>query len=419
MIGALGALATGCAPAESASESDDLTKLSANWKRDIVSTDLVVDYARDHAMATIHVAESAKTGASFEVEGLDIESVETEAGPVKYRVVDGRLDVALKAHAEAELTIAYGFKERTKQQGAMKQGLAFTWPNYCGNLFPCKSTPSDGLRFGLALENVPKGKQAIYPSDIPADAPPYMLSWAVGDYTQKKLGTTKAGTKVSVYYLPGEQAAATKGTAHLVAAFEFYEKTYGPYTFGSDVGSVSAPWGPNAFGGMEHHPYWHVASDAMNDEETHAHEAAHGWFGDGVRLACWEDLTLSEGTVSYITARALEATAGKAAGDAVWKDYQGRLDAVATKVAWPDMACNTIDVEHVLWTDAVYMKGAFFYRAVEKAIGAPAVDRAIARFYAEHHGKAAGVKDMLGAILAETGFDASSLASAWLRSKSV
>jgi hypothetical protein len=421
LVGASGAASFGCGGTETASASDDLSakKPTENWKRDILSTDLAVDLASDRATATIHVAESTRTGASFEVGGLEIESVEGASGRLEYRVVEGRLDVGLAAHQEAELTIAYRFTKRTKQQGAMKGGLAFTWPNYCGNLFPCKSTPSDGLRFGLELEGVPEGKAAIYPTEIPADAPAYMLSWAVGDYTTKKLGTTAAGTNVSVFHLPGEATAASKGTAHLVAAFEWFERTYGAYTFGKEVGSVSAAWGAGAFGGMEHHPFWHVSSDSMADEETHVHEAAHGWFGDGVRLACWEDLTLSEGTTSYVTARAIAATAGKAAGDAVWQDYEVRLAAVAGNVAWPDAACNSVDVEQSLWNDSVYMKGAFFYRAVEQQIGAPALDRAIARFYRERHGQAAGVRDMLDTIEAETGFDATPLATAWLQSEVV
>src|SRR5439155_6115404 len=135
---------------------------------------------------------------------------------------------------------------------------------------------------------------------IPADAPSYMLAWAVGDYTKVDLGTTSAGRKVSVSYLPGGKAAALAGTKHLPQYFDWLERTYGGYLFGNEVGSVSAAWGAGAFGGMEHHPFWHISNGSLGDAETHAHEAAHGWFGDGVRIACWEDLTLSEGTVSYL-----------------------------------------------------------------------------------------------------------------------
>src|SRR5262249_40082862 len=153
--------------------------------------------------------------------------------------------------------------------------------------------------------------------------------------------------------LPGESAAATKGTAHLTGVFEWYEKKLGPYLFGSDVGSLSANWGAGAFGGMEHHPYWHVSQDSMGDEETHAHEAAHGWFGDGVRLRCWEDLTLSEGTVTYLSARSLEDVAGEAVGKKVWDGIKDELDEVVKtedRLAWPS-GCGKIDVLHDLWNN--------------------------------------------------------------------
>jgi aminopeptidase N len=39
----------------------------------------------------------------------------------------------------------------------------------------------------------------------------------------------------------------------------------------------------------------------------------------------------------------------------------------------------------------------------------------LSRFYAAHHNQAAGVQDMLDAIAADTGFDATALAERWLR----
>src|SRR5213592_1754219 len=108
---------------------------------------------------------------------------------------------------------------------------------------------------------------------------------------------------------------------------------------------------------MEHHPYWHVAKDAMSDEETQAHEAAHGWFGNGVRIRCWEDFVLSEGTVSYLAARALEKVGGAAAGKAVWDSYQLQLDAAVMNgdtIALPD-TCNAIDIiSDPLWSSIPY-----------------------------------------------------------------
>src|SRR4029078_12018950 len=122
-----------------------------------------------------------------------------------------------------------------------------------------------------------------------------------------------AGTHVATYYLPNGKSPATTGTAHLRQAFDWYEQHIGPYMFGNDVASVSVVWGEGFYGGMEHHPYWHVARDAMNDEETHVHQAAHGWFGDALRLRCWEDFVLSEGTVSYLAALVIGKVSGAAA----------------------------------------------------------------------------------------------------------
>ncbi|MSP26575.1 MAG: peptidase M1 [Myxococcales bacterium] len=406
--------------------SDELEAKSnepaANWERDLLDTRLEIDLATRKATALIAVDKHSRRGLSLDVSGLTLDSVESSSvdgtlRPVAHRIVDGQLELALPASRAVELRIRYGFSVQSKLEGLTKGGATFTWPHFCGNLFPCQPDPADGLTFELALQNVPAGKRAVHPKSIPNDAPPYMLAWAVGDYTRLELGTTAQGRHVSVDYLPGEKTAATSGTKDLARVFEWLETTYGEYLFGDEVGSVSASWGQGAFGGMEHHPFWHVSHDSMGDAETHAHEAAHGWFGDGVRLRCWEDLTLSEGTVSYLTARALEATNGKAAGDAVWKDYEARLDAVIAsedRLAWPT-GCNEIDVLKDLWNEVVYMKGAFFYRAVESEVGRAPLDQAIRAFYGDYKGEAAGVSDMLDTLRESTGFDASALAKGWLQ----
>lgn len=405
---------------EVVNQSDDLTQIAPkeNWKREVLATELDIDVAGKRGTAKVSLSTSSRTGASLEVGDLVIEEVKSGDVSVPFKVTAGRLDLGLPARKPAEVTIRYAFKEHGELKGAHTSGLTFTWPTFCGNLFPCKSDPSDGTSFELTLTNVPAGQVAVYPEKIAEQAPSYMLAWAVGDYTKLDLGQTSAGTRVSAWYLPGQETATREGTLRLVEAFSFYEQTYGPYSFGDEVGSVAAEWGKGAFGGMEHHPFWHVASSAMSDEETHVHEAAHGWFGDGVRIRCWEDLTLSEGTTSYITARAIEATSGQQAGDAVWSSYASRLAAVVAsgdRVARPD-GCNEVDVLKELWNDVVYVKGAFFYRAVEREIGVEAMDAVLRDFYAEHQGDAAGVEDMLAAIEDATGFDPNPLADVWLRS---
>jgi aminopeptidase N len=263
----------------------------------------------------------------------------------------------------------------------------------------------------------------VFPTSIPSDAPAYQLAWATGEYTEIALGTTSGGTRLSVWHLPGGDTLAREGSADLVAFFEFYENTLGPYPFGEQAGGVAVSWGFGALGGMEHHPFWHVSKTAMGDASVQAHEAAHGWFGDGVRIACWEDFVLSEGTVSYLTARAIEAVQGASAATTLWDNYQKRLDlAMASqdlKVAWPD-SCGTIDIlEDRLFSSIPYMKGAFFYRALEQRIGVAALDSALASFFRDNVGKAATMQQLLDHIQASAGYDPNPCAQAWLRNEAV
>jgi hypothetical protein len=380
---------------------------------DIAATRLEVDVTGLHAVATITLEKAGNV--ILEAGGLAIFDVEDDRGHRRYSIVDGKLRVA---SVRGPLVVSYGFYPHAMADGLLPGGSTVIWPYHCGNLYPCHSRPADGLRFELALDGVPAGKKAIYPPAITTDAPPYMLAWAVGAYTKATLGTTRAGTKVSVHWLTGGERAARTGTRRLVAIFDWYEQKLGPYAFGKDVGAVSVVWGEGLYGGMEHHPYWHVAKDAMGDEVTQAHEAAHGWFGDGVRLRCWEDFVLSEGTVSYLAARAIESVGGVNAGAAVWAEYQEELDAAIEEggaPAWPT-GCNQIDIlEDRLFTNLPYMQGAFFYKDVAAKVGVDVLDGVIGRFYRAHKNQAASMQQMIDAIKRDTGYDPTPIARARLR----
>jgi hypothetical protein len=380
----------------------------------IKATHLDVDLPSKTAVATIELERAGSV--ALEAGGLTIKKVTDSRGNRRYSVVDGKLRVS---NVLGALVIEYGFAQHSNADGLLPGGSTVLWPYWCGNLFPCHSQPADGTTFTLNLDGVPSGKQAIYPEAIEAESPPYMLAWAVGSYTKRDLGTTAAGTKLSTYWLPNGQTAALAGTKHLVASFDWLEKHIGPYTFGRDVAAVSVVWGEGMYGGMEHHPYFHVAKDAMDDEVTHVHEAAHGWFGDGVRLKCWEDFVLSEGTVSYLAARALSQVAPEME-TTIWSDYQEELDAAIREggaPAWPT-GCNQIDIiQDKLFTNLPYMQGAFFYKDVAAQVGADKLDAVIAKFYAAHMNKAASMQEMVDLIRAETGFDPTALVNARLRKR--
>jgi aminopeptidase N len=405
----------GCAsePADTPDDEDWLDgKGDGASAVNIAETHLDVDIAAKTAVATIELERNGNV--SLEAGGLTITDVTDNRGHRRFTLRDGKLRVS---NVYAPLVITYAFAQHSMADGLLPGGSTVVWPYFCGNLFPCHSQPADGTTFTLSLEGVPAGKTAIYPEAIETDAPPYMIAWAVGSYTRADLGTTPAGTKLTVDWLPGGETAARAGTKNLVKVFDWYEKTLGPYAFGKHAGSVSVVWGEGLYGGMEHHPLWHVAKDAMNDEVTQAHEAAHGWFGDGVRIRCWEDFVLSEGTVSYLSARALSVVS-PAMEAKIWDEYQDELDAAIAEggsPAWPK-GCGQIDIiEDKLFTNLPYMQGAFFYKDVAARVGPAVLDGVIGRFYVKYKNKAAGMQDMIDAIKRETGFDPTPIAEQRLR----
>jgi hypothetical protein len=413
--------------------ADGWVEPARSFRHDIAATELAIDLASHEGRATIRTTPD-EDGASFEAQGLEIVEVTTPAGEaIPHRLQEGRLDLGLPAGSAAEVVVRYRFVERDALEGLARGGHSFTWPYFCGNLFPCKSDPADGLRFKLALAGGRDGEKIVYPTEIAAEAPSYMLAWSAGEYSYEGLGQTASGTEVGVYYLPGGREDALRGVADLRAAFGWLEDTIGPYSFGKRVASVSVKWGPSGYGGMEHHPFFHVADVSMDDAYIQAHEAAHGWFGDGIRLRCWEDFVLSEGPTSYLAARALVGVATaerrREVERALWNRFRARLEgAVASSdhLAWP-AGCGKVDIiKDGLFTSIPYMKGAFFLRAVERLIGSALVDAALAGFYRANVGRAAGMGDLVAALRksaqgggrsADEVAAIDELAQSWLRGK--
>ena len=380
-------------------DGDRVVPPTEDLGRDIVRTGLTVDVSSMDGTAVIQIEPGPEGGATFEIGDLEILSVADEIGPLEFADRGATLDIGVPADSR-ELSIEYRYVGHDAFDGALPNGLTFTWPYFCGNLFPCKSDPDDGTELALALDGVPAGQTAVFASSIDAEAPSYMLAWAIGDYSYTSLGLTSGGTEIGYYALPGQDASMAGGTANLLGAFEWLEENLGAYLYGDRAASVSAPWGPGAFGGMEHHPVWHVSTGSLGDQETHAHEAAHGWFGNGIRIACWEDFVLSEGTVSYLAARSLEEVAGTGVSDPIWAGYRAQLDG---NIAWPQ-GCNEIDIiEDGLFSQAPYVKGALFFRSLEARVGRPAFDAALASFYAARAGTAARFDDWLDHVETETG----------------
>lgn len=395
----------GCGPADPNEGDPEPGGGPTQTHQDILTTDLALNLTTLTGRATVKARPSSATGAvRLDVSKLTLSSVTVDGKTVEALKEDGLLTVTGE-NPELTIVIDYTFPARPAWafDGWMPAlGVTFVWPYYCANLFPCDPSMRDGVVFTMDVTGVEEGLTAIYPRTTTADGPAYMAGITVGDYVELALGTTPSGTSIKAWYLENDRGdqAARRGTAHLVEVFDYFETTYGAYSFGPEYGSVEVNWGEDSWGGMEHHPYSHIGTFDMNDEEAHAHEAGHGWYGNGVRVECWEDFVLSEGTTTYIAARAME----QVGGDDLWSYYVDYfLEPICegqdvNTIVLPS-TCDEIDfVNDDLWSLATYMKGACFYEDVADLIGADALDEVIGTFYVEHVNRTARMRDMLEAI---------------------
>lgn len=283
-----------------------------------------------------------------------------------------------------------------------EQGISFTWPYHCGYLFPCNPEVSDGATFSASITGN-DNETLIYPSEIISPAPIYMFGLAQGTYDTLEVGETTHGTTISAWYFPENNGIddAIMGTQNLVASVQYLEDNIGPYTFGSKMASVEVDWGNDSYGGMEHHPFFHVGQYDFWNEEAQVHEAVHGWFGNSVRLRCWEDFVLSEGTTTYLTAKALEANTNYD----IWAYY---VDEFLTPICEGEdvnaivhpTGCGQIDFENSnVWSLASYMKGACFFKEVENIIGNDNTLERLSSFYQSHRNQAATLEEMIDHIM--------------------
>lgn len=376
----------------------------SNPEQDILTTELALDVGALTGEATLTVAPARRAEAvTLDVSGLSLTRVTVDGEVVEPTITDGVASVPVPAGADpVTIRAAYGFPARdvTTFDGWMPDlGVSFLWPDWCGNLFPCDPGTVDGVTFGMTVTGYDPSLTAVYPTTTVTDGPSYMPGMAIGEYDVLDLGTTTAGTHLRAWYFPDDRDVAVEGTLHLLGAYDFYEQTYGPYAFGPEAGTVEVDWGFDSYGGMEHHPFVHVGMLDFWNEEAQVHEAGHAWYGDGVRLECWEDFVLSEGTTTYITARAMESQ-----GVDLWAPYvnlyltpicEGKQP---NAVCLPD-TCGEVDMHtDPLWSLAPYMKGACFYEDVADLIGQEKLDRIIADFYQANVNQPAKMQEMIHLI---------------------
>ncbi|MEQ9012616.1 hypothetical protein [Algiphilus sp.] len=92
-----------------------------------METALQVDLATQQATATVSIAPSQQPGISFDIGALEIASVTSALGTLRFRQQEGRLDIGVPATEEPfEIVIDYRFEAQDDFNGWMPEtGVSF------------------------------------------------------------------------------------------------------------------------------------------------------------------------------------------------------------------------------------------------------------------------------------------------------
>lgn len=174
---------------------------------------------------------------------------------------------------------------------------------------------------------------------------------------------------VFYFYLPGEDAKAKALFAEFGLTLDWYERTIGPYPFGSE--KVAAVETPHL--GMEHqtiNAYGNGYKPAPEGFDwLFHHEFAHEWFGNQLTNADWDDMWLHEGFGTYMQALSIRDRLGDLPYDAwLWKQRALIQNKFPITTGHHMLEKQVYDDKIGPGTD-IYYKGAYALHTLRNLIG--------------------------------------------------
>jgi aminopeptidase N len=375
------------------------------------------------AHAVITLDHGAPEDAILEAnpERLTISQVLAGGKKVPFELKDGRLHVSAKG--ATELDVKYTVKPddtvSPNSYGLIRDKYAnrmwtMTWPDHTGSLFPSNSAPQDGSTSKVTVK-VAKGFSAVTNGtheQVPAYANALYVAknFVVGEASHKV-----DGVDVSSYgdgnEIPESHRAAYRETA--ADALDFYTHWLGKFDYGPSLKLVELKGG---LGGMEHTAAVAIMLNAARNiddaKETAAHETAHHWFGDNLRIKSWGDFWMSEGFTNYATYRYFRHVGGdKKYFELLDRGKKDLSDALKTNPHALSAPAYT-DVNEIF--DSVpYEMGPWMLRMMEAKLGTDKFDPLLRDWYLKHQQKAVSTDEFVQFAKKEAGHDFGPFFAAW------
>jgi len=263
---------------------------------------------------------------------------------------------------------------------------------------PLQDTPLNRITYSADVK-VPESLMAIMSADNPTSKnesgayhfemdqaiPAYLIALAVGNLEYRDLGGN-----CGVYSEPELINEAAYEFADVPKMMTKAENLYGAYQWDKyDI--VVLPYS-FPFGGMEN-PRLTFANPTLIAGDRSlvsviAHELAHSWSGNLVTNATWNDFWLNEGFTVYFENRIMEAIFGKETADILaiieFQDLEVALESLTEHGHEKDTRLK-LELENRSpddgMTDIAYVKGAYFLRTLEDAVGREKMDAFLEQYF--------------------------------------
>lgn len=245
--------------------------------------------------------------------------------------------------------------------------------------------PNDLLALMSAKNPTSLHKNGLYHFEMDKAIPSYLIALAVGD-----IGFKDLGSNCGVYAEKELLTDCAKEFEDLPQMMRVAEDLYGAYQWGRyDV--LVLPYS-FPFGGMENPMLTFANPTLLTGDKSLvsvvAHELAHSWSGNLVTNNSWSDLWLNEGTTVYFEQRIMEALRGKEIADILAQVEFGELQQTLAEMAADSSIQDSklhLDLVNrdpdIAMSDIAYVKGAFFFRTLEAAVGRDQLDLFLKKYF--------------------------------------
>jgi len=262
---------------------------------------------------------------------------------------------------------------------------------------------------GELIETVDLGDQKIYHWLQRQVHPTYLMTLAVGDFTE--LQDHWQGVPVSYCVEKGREEDARRSLGKTPRMIEFLSQKYGvPYPYPKYAQVCVDDF---IFGGMENTSTTlltdrclldeRAALDNRSTESLVVHELAHQWFGDLVVIKHWSHAWLKEGMASYSEVMWTEQEYGPEEA-AYYRLNEARAYFAEDRERYRRPVVTHIYREAIeLYDRHIYEKGACVYHMIRAELGEELFWQAIQTFVRDNAHQTVETVDLLRAIEKATG----------------